>query len=170
MTLASLNTAPDAQAAEALVRCCGSRAWVDAMLAARPFASREALHAEAARAWGSLGPADWREAFAHHPRIGDVAALRAKFAATAVWAGGEQAGAAAADEATLQALAEGNREYESRFGHIFIVCATGRGAGEMLALLRERMAHDPADELRIAVGEQMKITHLRLDKLLEESS
>jgi 2-oxo-4-hydroxy-4-carboxy-5-ureidoimidazoline decarboxylase len=170
VTLERLNAADAGTAGEALRRCCGASAWVAAMLASRPFASREALLAAADRADAALSDADWLEAFAHHPRIGDVAALRAKFAATAVWAGGEQAGAAAADETTLRALAEGNRSYESRFGHIFIVCATGRTAAEMLVLLAGRLQNDAATELRIAASEQGRITRLRLDKLLEEGS
>ncbi len=170
MTLAQLDGAPEAEAAEALARCCGARAWVRAMLAARPFGDRAALFAAADRADATLADADWLEAFAHHPRIGDVAALRAKFASTAAWAGSEQAGAAAADEATLRALADGNRDYEARFGHIFIVCASGLSAGEMLARLRARLCNDPGAERRIAAGEQAKITRLRLEKLLAEDS
>jgi 2-oxo-4-hydroxy-4-carboxy-5-ureidoimidazoline decarboxylase len=170
MTLDALNAAPAAMAAAALERCCGARAWVDAMLAARPFASPGALHAAAGRAWSALEPAGWREAFAHHPRIGDVESLRARFAPTAAWAGREQAAAVAADEATLAALAAGNRAYEDRFGHIFIVRARGRSAAEMLAMLRERLAHDPETELRVAAGQQLEITHLRLDQLLEEDA
>jgi 2-oxo-4-hydroxy-4-carboxy-5-ureidoimidazoline decarboxylase len=170
VTLAALNAAPLADATAAFERCCGARAWVDAMLASRPFADRAALHAAAERAWDDAGPEGWREAFAHHPRIGELAALRERFASTAGWAGREQAGAAAADDATLEAFAGANRDYEARFGHIFIVCATGRSAAEMLALLHARMANDPGTELRVAAGEQLAITRLRLDKLLEEGS
>ena len=169
MTLEQLNAADPAAMAEALRRCCGAQAWVAAVQAARPYADRAALFAAADRADASLADADWLEAFAHHPRIGGVDALRAKFAATAAWAGGEQAGAAAADEYTLSALAEGNAAYEARFGHIFIVCATGKSAAGMLSLLATRMRNDPAAELRIAAAEQVKITRLRLAKLLEEA-
>ena len=126
--------------------------------------------AAAERAFVGLGPADWREAFAHHPRIGDVASLRAKFAATAAWAGEEQRGAAAAGDDTLAALAEGNRAYEERFGYVFIVCATGKSAEEMLALLRARMPHPPEREIEIAAAEQASITRLRLEKLLESAA
>ncbi len=152
----------------ALTRCCGSSAWVERMCASRPFADREALHAAADAAAGHLVRADWLEAFSHHPRIGDVSALREKFAATADWAASEQHGAAAAGEATLEALAAGNRAYEARFGYIFIVCATGLTAAEMLARLEARLPNEPDRELTIAAAEQMKITHLRLDKLLED--
>ena len=169
MTLAQLNAAPPATAAGALERCCGTRAWVEGMLAARPFADYETLHETARRLWRSLPPEGWREAFTHHPRIGDVAALRERFAETAAWAGREQSGAVGADEHTLEALAAGNRAYEARFGHIFIVRATGRTAAEMLELLRGRLDNAPEHELRVAAGEQERITAIRLDKLLEET-
>lgn len=165
-TLSDLNAMPAADAAEALLRCFGSRRWVEHMVGARPFASREALLAEAERAADALGRGDWLEAFSHHPRIGGVDALRAKFSATRDWSMGEQAGAAAADEAVLAALAEGNDEYDRRFGHIFIVCATGKTAAEMLALLKARVGNDAATELAIAAGEQRKIARIRLEKLL----
>ncbi|MCK6503516.1 allantoicase [Myxococcota bacterium] len=164
--LAWLNAASPADAAAALSRCCGSPRWVQAMLARRPFGSRTHLHGAAAQAWWGLHEEDWRLAFTHHPRIGaDVAALRARFAATAAWSQGEQAGVVAADEQTLSDLARGNQEYEARFGHIFIVCATGLTAAQMLSRLQERLHNDPPAELRIAAGEQARITALRLDKL-----
>jgi 2-oxo-4-hydroxy-4-carboxy-5-ureidoimidazoline decarboxylase len=102
----------------------------------------------------------------HHPRIGDVSKLREKYKATATWSSQEQRGVQEASEEVLQGLADGNREYEARFGFIFLVCATGKSAGEMLALLRERMNNEPEAELRIAAGEQAKITRIRLEKLL----
>jgi allantoicase len=164
--LTRLNTASPDEAAAMLARCCGARRWVTAMVAGRPYTSRTHLFGAADAAWWRLGDGDWREAFTHHPRIGaDVAALRAKFATTADWSAGEQAGVAGADEAVIQALAEGNRAYETRFGHIFIVCATGLTADEMLRRLQERMDNSPENELRIAAGEQAKITKLRLAKL-----
>src|SRR6185503_1116256 len=131
-----LNRLSTAAAHEALERCCGAARWIEAMLAARPFADRAALIAAAERAFAPLVRADWLEAFAHHPKIGDVSALRARFASTAAWAASEQGGAATAAGATLESLAEGNRAYEERFGYIFIVCATGKSAEEMLGLLR----------------------------------
>src|SRR5262249_5689370 len=108
---------------------------------------------------------DWLEAFAAHPRIGAVESLRKKFATTAAWAAGEQAGVAGAPETVLQALADGNRRYEGRFGHIFIVCATGKNAARTLARLEQRLANAPGEELRVAAAEQAKITRLRLEKL-----
>lgn len=169
MTLDDLNRLPEAQVRLALERCCGAGAWVARMCAARPFGSREALHLEAERAATGLGPDDWREAFSHHPKIGDAASLRARFPSTAGWAASEQGGAAGAPEAVLEALAAGNRAYEERFGYIFIVCATGKSAVEMLDLLRARLENPPAAEFGNAVREQMKITRLRLDKLLEDA-
>lgn len=161
-----LNGLKDTMAIESLARCCGSRRWVAAMRAARPFASTTHLFGEAEAAWWRLGDGDWKEAFTHHPKIGaDPAALREKFGATASWAAGEQAGVESADEATIQALATGNTAYEARFRFIFIVCASGLSAAEMLARLVERMPNEPAAELRIAAGEQAKITRLRLEKL-----
>lgn len=170
MTIEQLNGAPEAAAAEALERCCGASNWVRAMLASRPFASPEGLHEAADACAAALEERDWLEAFSHHPRIGDVASLREKFASTARWAGGEQAGAAAADEATLHALAKGNDDYFARFGFLFIVCATGLTADEMRARLEVRLPHERAEELRIAAAEQNKITHLRLEKLLREDA
>jgi len=167
MTLDPLDRLDEAAARTALERCCGARRWVEGVCAARPFGDRATLFEAAERAFERLDRADWLEAFAHHPRIGDLASLREKYATTAAWAGEEQRGASGAGEATLAALAEGNRAYEERFGYIFIVCATGKSADEMLALLRARMPNSPEREIGIAAGEQMKITRLRLEKLLE---
>jgi 2-oxo-4-hydroxy-4-carboxy-5-ureidoimidazoline decarboxylase len=94
-----------------------------------------------------------------------MAALRERFAATEAWSAGEQKSVAAASEVTLRRLRDGNLAYERRYGHIFIVCATGKSADEMLSLLESRMNHEPDEELAIAAGEQMKITEIRLDKL-----
>ena len=165
MNIAAFNALCDADARAALLRCCGSRRWADAMLARRPFASMADLLAAADAVWAGLDRADWLEAFAAHPRIGDLGGLRKKFAATAHWSAGEQAGVAGAGEDVLRELAEGNRRYEERFGHIFIVCATGKTAAEMLRLLRARLPNEPAAELAVAAAEQAKITRLRLEKL-----
>ena len=107
----------------------------------------------------------WLEALESHPKIGDLESLRMKYAGNKEWSGGEQAGVNSADEATLVALAEGNETYEQRFGYLFVVCATGKSAAEMLALLQERLGNEADEEFTIACGEQRKITHLRLDKL-----
>lgn len=157
-----LNALSDERARAALQRCCGARHWVEAMLAARPFASDAELRATAERVWWGLGRADWLEAFAAHPRIG----ARGEGEAMTDWARREQAGADGAADATRAALAHGNVTYEARFGHVFLICATGRTADEMLGALRGRLANDPATELRVAAEEQAKITRLRLDKLV----
>ena len=157
-----LNALGEGAAATALTRCCAARRWVDSMLAARPFASDAALFAAAERAWWGLGREDWLEAFAAHPRIGERA--------DDAWARREQAGAERAGQATAAALARGNRVYEGRFGHVFLICATGKGADELLRALEARLANDAAGELRIAAGEQAKITRLRLERLGEVAS
>ena len=164
-----LDSMSEQEAREALIRCCGSSRWVDDMLARRPFGTREALYAAADEVWASVERADVLEAFEHHPRIGaNLDALREKFATTKSWSAGEQSSVAQADESTLEALRDGNLAYEERYGHIFIVCATGKSAAEMLALLEQRLDNEPDAELRIAAGEQAKITRIRLDKLLEQ--
>jgi len=161
--LASLNAAPEAEAAGAFRACCGSSRWAVEMAIRRPFADLDALQAEAERVWWGLEPADWLEALAAHPRIGERAGGVGR---AARWSAGEQAGAAG-DPAEVRAeLVQANRVYEDRFGFVFVVCATGKTGEEMLALLRERMANDPAEELRVAAAEQAEITHLRLAKLL----
>jgi 2-oxo-4-hydroxy-4-carboxy-5-ureidoimidazoline decarboxylase len=153
-------------ASRALARCCASQRWVAGMLERAPFASVGALHAAAAAVWSELGREDYLEAFAGHPEIGEnLALLREKFAATAGWSASEQAGIEGADEATLLELGEANRAYRQRFGFIFLICASGKSAKEMLAALRGRLDNEADVELAIAAREQAKITALRLEKL-----
>ncbi len=166
MTLAALNALDTAARAEALATCCGATAWVATLNAQFPFDSAAALYEATERIWHNLGEADWREAFTHHPKIGDVRALQEKFASTAAWAAGEQGAVQQASLETLQALAADNTAYEQKFGYIFIVCATGKSADEMLALLQARLPHEPSQEIHVAMREQAKITRLRLEKLL----
>jgi OHCU decarboxylase len=168
VTLAELDALP-AEAAEAhLLACCGSRAWARAVAERRPYSGIGALLDAADAAWWALPPAAWLEAFRAHPRIGERKAEAPQDARAQGWSAGEQAGVDAAEEETRRALAEGNRAYERRFGHIYIVCASGRTADEMLALLTQRLENEPAEELRVAAEEQRKITRLRLKKLLAE--
>jgi len=163
---ALLNALGEDDARAALLACCGSEAWADAMLPGRPYDDDVALMLRADEAWWALAPDAWLAAFAHHPRIGeDPERLRRRFASTAAWAGGEQAGVRSASEETLAALVAGNEEYEARFGHVFLICATGLSADQMLGALRRRLGNDPAHERLIAAGEQAKITRLRLAKL-----
>ena len=162
-----LNALEPDRAAAALRRCCGAERWVQAMLAARPFESTAALHERASSVWHGLAAPDYLEAFSHHPQIGEnLDELRKRFAATHALSAREQAGVSNADESTLLSLREGNRAYRERFGHIFIVCATGKSAAEMLALLRALLPNAPEAELAAAAAEQAKITKLRLAKLL----
>lgn len=165
MAALRVDAAPADEARALLRACCGSRRWVERMLERRPFGSDASLLAAAQEEWFALTPADWQEAFAAHPRIGDRDALRHRFAETRHLASNEQAGVEGAPPDVLTALAEANAAYEARFGYIFIVCATGLTAEQMLAMLRARMTNDPWTELRIAAGEQAKITALRLAKI-----
>ena len=160
-----LDSASEADARRLLTMCCGSKRWVDRMMARRPFASRIALQRAAAEEWNMLDPSDWREAFSHHPKIGDRESVEARLPAVRALSEQEQAGVSDAPAAILDALAEGNRRYEERFGYIFIVCATGKRAEEMLTLLHRRLPNDESIELRVAAMEQQKITALRLDGL-----
>jgi len=153
-----VNSLTDELAAVQLRSCCGSTEWVRQMIAARPFQSWSDLLLDAEEKWRSLTDVDWREAFAAHPRIGERS--------ESAWARQEQSGAALASNESLKALAAANRDYESRFGYIYIVCATGRTVDEMLATARQRLSNGPDEEIRVAAEEQMKITKLRLMKLV----
>jgi 2-oxo-4-hydroxy-4-carboxy-5-ureidoimidazoline decarboxylase len=152
---------------EALHNCCGSNAWVQRMLPFIPADDIVELLEDAEEQWWKCGPEDWKEAFSHHPKIGDIVSLEKKFSTKAELSSVEQKEVVHASPDTLKALAEGNKAYEEKFGYIFIVCATGKSAAEMLALLEARLPNDPAVEIEIAADEQSKITNLRLEKLLE---
>ncbi len=165
MNVAAVNDLPAADATAALLECCGSSRWAREMCANRPFASAEALLNAADRTWWALHRDDWLAAFRAHPRIGETRAAATVGARAAGWSGEEQAGVSGAED-TANALRELNAEYERRFGHIFIICAAGRSASDILANLRHRMSNDPDSELRVAAEEQRRITHLRLHKLL----
>jgi 2-oxo-4-hydroxy-4-carboxy-5-ureidoimidazoline decarboxylase len=166
LTLARLNALPAAEAAEHLRACCGSSRWVEAMLARRPFARVDQLLAAADDAWQATGPKDWDEAFAHHPRIGERQATAPVSATAGAWSAGEQAAAGGAGAAVRAALVEANTAYERRFGRIYLVCAAGRSAEELLADVAARMRNDPEREREVAVEEQRKITRLRLNTLI----
>ena len=164
--LAWLNSLPADEAARQLLQCCGSKRWARQVADARPYHDLEDLIARANETWRSLDRDDWLEAFRSHPRIGEKKTTETVSAQARQWSGQEQAGVNAASEETTDTLAKLNRAYELRFGYIFIICATGKTSGEMLAALRERLEHDDAEELLIAATEQSKITELRLKKLL----
>jgi OHCU decarboxylase len=161
-----LDTLSADEASSLLESCCGSRAWVTQMVERRPFGDMPTLLEAADDVWWSLGPADWLEAFAHHPRIGDRDAAVPQGARAQAWSAGEQAGASTANAEVQRLLRLNNALYEHRFGHIYIVSASGRTADELLAILQSRLSNDPETELRVAAGEQAKITRLRLRKLL----
>ena len=135
------------------------------MAGCRPFTTLDDLKTTADRIWGETTETDWLEAFTHHPKIGDTESLKKKFAATAAWASSEQSAVQEAGMEVLEKLTQGNRDYKEKFGFIFIVCATGKTAPEMLDLLEARIPNQKDEELRIAAGEQHKITHIRIDKL-----
>ncbi len=164
--LERLNALSPEQAEADLLECCHSHAWARALTTARPFADGAALLAEAGRVWWSLGAERWLEAFRAHPRIGERTAGVPAASRAARWSEREQAGTRDADAGVLAEFAAANRAYEERFGHVFLICATGRSAEEMLANLRERLRNEPAAELRVAAEEQRKITRIRLERLL----
>lgn len=165
-SVAELDVMPADRASQLLGDCCGSTRWVSGMVARRPFGSLERVLSAADEVWRALEPGDWREAFAHHPRIGERRSAAQQSERGAAWAAGEQSGVGHAPQDTLTALAAANREYERRFGYIYIVCATGRTAEDMLADANNRLRNDPDAELELAAEEQRKITRLRLEKLL----
>lgn len=168
-----LNGLSAEQATTEFLKACGSKRWVAAMVAQRPFASPEALLAAAEREWNQLGTEDFLEAFAAHPRIGEKKAAPKNDAVGAhfgKWSSQEQAGAAAAAQTTLERLKAQNDAYFDTHGFIFIVCASGKSADEMLGLLEARLPNDTATEIRNAAAEQAKITALRLNKWLTENS
>jgi OHCU decarboxylase len=155
------------QATANLLKCCGSATWSRRVAESRPFRNQEQLFDTADRVWQQLGPADWLEAFRHHPQIGEKVAEKTS-AETERWAAEEQSATRDADPQTLASLAHANRDYQARFGYIFIVCATGKSPEQMLALLSQRLQNDPGTEIAVAAEEQRRITRLRLEKLLQE--
>jgi len=169
--IARLNALSSEEAQAELLKCCGSTNWARRMAQQRPFPSggdaMRRLLDSADRVWWDLGREDWLEAFTRHPRIGEKAAAKDASAETRRWSEEEQSGTRSAREQVLAALAKANRAYEQRFGYVFIVGATGKSSEEMLALLQQRLQNDPAAELRMAAEEQRRITHLRLQKLLQ---
>ncbi len=159
-SLSELNDQPADAARRLLAPCCPAAGWLDAILAGRPYADLAALLAASDAAVSALGEVGLAAALAGHPRIGD------RRAAASGWSAHEQAGVSASDVALAQALATGNADYERRFGHIYLVCATGRSGPELLELLRQRLANEPEQEWPVVAAELAKINRLRLHKLL----
>jgi 2-oxo-4-hydroxy-4-carboxy-5-ureidoimidazoline decarboxylase len=164
-----LDSMPATEAAEALRSCCGSSRWVKEMVRRRPFGSVPDVLASADEAWDLTRDEDWHEAFSHHPRIGDRQPAAVQSSRAADWSAGEQGGMDSASDAVQAELAQVNLDYEERFGHIYIVCATGRSPEELLAIARKRLSNSPEKEIRVAAEEQRKITQLRLKKLFGDT-
>ena len=165
--LERINQASKAEAELMFRDCCGSARWASLMATARPFATEDNLMNTAATIWNDLQTSDRLEAFLAHPMIGETKAAPAQQARSAEWSAGEQAGMSSADELLKQELAAANRAYYEKFGFIFIVCASGKSAEEMLELCRARLGNDRETEIMIAAGEQQQITEIRLRKLLD---
>jgi OHCU decarboxylase len=167
------NKAEENEALSAMIACCGARRWAEAMVALRPMANVVELSLSADRVWSSMDEADWMEAFACHPRIGEREGIGERRAAHAsarsqAWSQQEQSSAEDAEDAVLAELAAGNALYEERFGFTYIVCATGKSAEEMLNILNRRLASERAAELGEAAEQQRQITQIRLGKWLVE--
>jgi len=165
--LEQLNRASAEAAEAAFLSCCGSRRWAQKMAAARPFADFDGLLDQAKEIWQNLESSDWLEAFAAHPKIGAKKAVPKATAQSAQWSQDEQSGTRGAADSERAALENLNRLYEEKFGFIFIVCATGKSAGEMLEICRRRLDNAADAEILAAAHEQQKITGIRLKKLLE---
>lgn len=167
MNIESLNALPPDEAHAEFLKCCGSLRWAQAMVQLRQYATTVGgLILLGNEMWWLLEREDWLEAFRSHPKIGERKAVAEVSSQSTQWSGQEQAGVQTAEQETLDQLARLNREYEEKFGFIFIVCATGKSAAEMLDILRERLRNDIETELPIAAAEQAKITELRLKKLV----
>ena len=166
MSVETVNSMDVSTASHSFRQCCTSRAWIARMVASRPYPSAVAMSKAADENWRDLEERDYLEAFDGHPKIGDVSSLKDKYANTKELAAGEQSLVEVASDETIQALCDGNSAYEEKFGFIFIVCATGKSAGEMLSLLEDRFPNSREQELINAAEEQRKIFQIRLEKLL----
>jgi 2-oxo-4-hydroxy-4-carboxy-5-ureidoimidazoline decarboxylase len=166
LLLAHWNNLSASEAVQEILSCCGSKAWAHGVAARRPIPDEASLLAVSDEIWKNLREADWQEAFASHPRIGDSHAPPSASAKSAAWSATEQQKVSAADDEVKVALAEGNREYEKRFHRTFIVCATGKSAPEILEILRRRLRNDDKTELHESAEQQRQIAQIRLKKWL----
>jgi len=164
--LARWNVLPDLEAAEEILPCCGSQRWAHALVRLRPFQNWETMRVKSDEVWLALDPADWDEAFASHPRIGEKKAPDSATAKSVQWSTQEQSGVISSGKDIQERLRHANAEYEQRFGRIYIVCATGQSAEQMLAIVKRRLNNDEFEELREAAEQQRQITQLRLRKWL----
>lgn len=166
--LSRWNHASQTDAVREILPCCGSQVWAEALSVRRPFVGASELLAASDQVWNSLPQSEWLTAFRSHPRIGESSTRSAAAATSAAWSRQEQSRVADAQEETKTSLARANAAYEEKFGHIFIVCATGKSAAEILEILRRRMDNDGATELREAAEQQRQVTQLRLKKWLAQ--
>jgi OHCU decarboxylase len=166
LTILEFNALPPAAAEASLRDCCGATRWSKLLVAQRPFPNAEALFLAADKAWQIMDRADILEAFCCHPRIGQKATSGSE--SHRQWSEGEQSGARIASDDVKARLDLQNRAYFEKFGYIFIVCASGKSADEMLALLEQRLQNDDATELPVAAEQQRLIMRLRLEKLFED--
>ena len=166
LTVPQLNALSAQDATLEFASCCGSESWIAGMLARRPFGSRDCVFLAAEVVFQSLQEADWQDAFAHHPRIGEQRAAKAVSAGTARVSADEQSSIRVAGHAAQLELAHANAEYDQRFGFIFIICASGKSAEDILVALRERMGNSREIELLVAAREQRQITRMRLEKMM----
>jgi OHCU decarboxylase len=160
-SLTRFNGLSGDEAVRRLRACCASKTWASKVAARRPYADLVALMETADVVWHELAPADWLEAFAAHPRLGESGGHSPHSSER------EQGRIMGAGDETLAMLAEENRRYEARFGHVFLISAAGRSAADVLAAMRQRMNNDPATEVQVAAEEQRKITRLRLESMLQ---
>lgn len=167
ISLTEFNHLSTEQATDALLGCCTSERWAQLLASHRPFTTMDELLAASDAAWAQMVESDYLQAFEGHPQIGNVETLKEKYRHTIGNASHEQSAVNEADDATLEALAQGNRDYLNKFGFIFIVFATGKSAQQMLDLLLARLPNTREQELANAAAEQNKITRLRLGKLIE---
>jgi 2-oxo-4-hydroxy-4-carboxy-5-ureidoimidazoline decarboxylase len=166
VTLDELNSLPASEAADLFLSCCGSGVWAKEMVKGRPYGSIGKLLDTADRAWSAATPDEIREAFKHHPRIGESDSAAPQSATAKAWSKTEQSKLNLASSNVHDQMSLVNSAYESRFGYTYIVSAMDKTADDMLGLARKRLRNDPERELKIAAGEQGKITRLRLKRLL----
>lgn len=167
--LARLNELPAPAASRELLACCSAASWADRMTAGRPYRSAGHALRQSAAIVATLTEPELAQALAGHPRIGERPAAGHGPARSAAWSAREQSGVSEADAETARALADSNLEYEQRFGHIYLVCASGRTGPQLLALLRGRLANDDETEWQVVRSELQKINEIRLGKLLGEA-
>lgn len=166
MTIDQLNAQPLDQAKNAFMMCCTASTWINKMVSHRPYRNIEHMQQMAIEVWNSLTFDDYMEAFSGHPKIGDPNSLKTKFKVTQHLAENEQSAVQSASDEVIDALAAANRLYEEKFGYIFIVCATGKSAEQMLELVRQRLENEAQQEIQTAAAEQAKITAIRIDKMM----